>query len=305
MGILNTKKDKILNVWVLTDDKPGHSNQTEGLIKALSNYRQIKVTSPSLVTFMKAIRMLFFKLCDKEDARETPDLICGTGHQTHLSLLSYRRCFGGKTVVMMSPSIPFSLFDLCFIPRHDSPNKRDNVIETQGAINRVVPDISSQVANTGLILLGGPSKHYNWDSHKVVIYIQKILIVEPNIQWVIAGSRRTPLATYKEIKEQFQELELVLPDEVSPDWLPHKILETETVWVTSDSISMIYEALTSKAKTGIIELDYKKPTCITKEVDRLLSEGTVVSIKSDKQAAPSTIYEADRCAKILLEKFDL
>ena len=37
MNISNFKKDKTLNIWVLTDGKLGHANQTEGLVEALAN----------------------------------------------------------------------------------------------------------------------------------------------------------------------------------------------------------------------------------------------------------------------------
>ncbi len=306
MNISNTKKDNVLNVWVLTDERPGHANQTEGLAEALSKYREIKITRPSLITKIQALKMWLLHWCDKKNHQESPDLIIGTGHQTHLSLLAYKKCYGGKVVVMMSPSLPYFLFDLCFIPRHDNPCNKNNIIETTGAINRVVPNNSSHVKDTGLIMLGGPSKHYQWDSKKLIKQIQSVLKKQPETQWVIAGSRRTPQTTYDEIKANFPRIVLVHPEKVSKDWLPQRMHESEQIWVTADSISMIYEALTSGAKTGIIELGYDKPSRITREMDRLLSEGAVISLETlDRGLSINPIYEADRCAKLLLEKFEL
>jgi len=306
MNVPNIKKDNMLNIWVLTDGKLGHANQTEGLAEALANYRQIKITRPPLATSFQAIWMWLLKRCVKKIDQKYPDLIIATGHQTHLSLLAYKRCFGGKAVVMMSPSLPHGLFDLCFIPRHDNPRKKDNVIETLGAINRVVPNKSSHTENTGLILLGGPSKHYQWKSSKVVKQIQKLLIEKPHTKWIIASSRRTPITFYDEIKAQCPELELILPENTSLNWLSQKMLEVQQIWVTADSVSMIYEALTSGAQTGILELDYDKPSRITREMDRLLNEGITISLSSPKQVSSATfIYEADRCAKLLLKKFNL
>lgn len=306
MNISNFKKDNTLNIWVLTDGKLGHANQTEGLVEALANYRQIKITRPPLATSSQAIWMWLLKRCVKKNDQKSPDLIIGTGHQTHLSLLAYKKCFGGKAVVMMSPSLPHGLFDLCFIPRHDNPRKKDNVIETLGAINRVIPNKSSHTENTGLILLGGPSKHYQWKSSKVVKQIQKLLIENPRTQWIIASSRRTPITLHDEIKAQFPELELIFPEHTSLNWLSQKMLEVQQIWVTADSISMIYEALTSGAQTGILELDYDKPSRITKEMNRLLSEGIALSLEDPEQVLLTfSLYEADRCAKLLLEKFDL
>lgn len=306
----NNKND-VLNVWVVSDNKPGHYNQTEGLLQALSEYRKVKLERVPLVSLTKAIKMLFFKSCSKLPTEIRlpdlfPDLIMGTGHQTHMSLLAYRRCFGGKVVVMMSPSIPVRFFDLCFIPRHDKPSKRDNVVETLGAINRVIPDDSMRVKDQGLVLLGGPSKHFKWDSKKVIGQIRKLLECNPETKWIIAGSRRTPYVNYEEIRSRFPQAEMVLPDDVSPDWLPAKTLESGQIWVTADSISMIYEALTSGAKTGLLKLDFEKPTRITNEIDRLLDGGRIRSIDSNSaDQSLSPIYEANRCAKLLLEKLGL
>lgn len=306
MNISNTKKDKQLNVWVLTDERPGHANQTEGLAEALSKYRQIKITRPPLITNFQALKLWLLHWCGKNNDQESPDLIIGTGHQTHLSLMAYRKCYGGKVIVMMSPSLPYRFFDLCFIPIHDNPGKKYNIIETMGAINRVIPNTSSHVENTGLIMLGGPSKHYKWDSRKLVKQIKNVLKKQPQTQWVIAGSRRTPQTTYDEIKANFPGIVLVHPDKVSKDWLPQKMHESEQIWVTADSISMIYEALTSGAVTGILELAYDKPSRITREMDRLVSEGAVISLETlDRASSTTSIYEADRCAKLLLEKFKL
>ncbi|MEB8432553.1 ELM1/GtrOC1 family putative glycosyltransferase [Cocleimonas sp. KMM 6892] len=306
MNNLDAKKDRVLNVWVLTDGRPGHANQSEGLVEAISKYREVSISRPPLLTTLQALKMWLFNWCFKNKKEDAPDLIVGAGHQTHLSLLAYRRCFGGKVVVMMSPSLPSFFFDLCFIPRHDNPGNRSNIIETVGAINRVVPNTTSSVKDTGLIMLGGPSKHYQWSSKKLIKQIQNVLTKQPEIQWVIAGSRRTPQDTYDEVKTNFPELVLIVPENVSSDWLPQKMHESEQVWVTADSISMIYEALTSGAKAGVIELDYDKPSRITKEIDRLISEGAVDSLNTlDRPHTVTELYEADRCAKLLLEKFEL
>jgi len=305
MNIPTSRTNKILNIWAVSDGKPGHQNQIEGLIQGLSKYREIELIRMPMIPLPNFLGMLLLKACGKSSKRK-PDLIVGAGHHTHLSLLAYRRCFGGRVVVMMSPSLPNGFFDLCFIPRHDKPVNRKNVIETFGTINRVISDDSLRVANDGLILLGGPSKHFKWDSAKMNAQIQELLEQNPDTKWTIAGSRRTPHAIYKEIKNQFPQIKMVVPDEVSSEWLPARILKAGQIWVTTDSISMIYEALTSGAKTGILKLAHDKSTRITEEIDRLQSEGrvcTMDSARNDKSLHP--IYEADRCSKLLLKKFDL
>lgn len=311
----NSTKEQTLKIWIVSDGKPGHQNQSEGLIQSLDNHRHVEVSRIPPVSTSKALEMLILKKSGNlhEIHRQiAPDLIIGTGHQTHLSLLAYRRCFGGKVVIMMSPSLFAGLFDLCFIPRHDKPPKRKNIIETFGAINRVIPGGSRRNVNIGLILLGGLSKHYNWDPAKVISQMEQLFYLYSNIKWSIVGSRRTPIDMYKQIKEHFPQVEIIQPESVSSDWLPAKIIEAGHIWVTADSISMIYEALTSGAKTGVLKLDFGKSTRITEEIDRLQSENKVTTVDSisNEDSARNTkpfppIYEADRCGKLLLEKFDL
>jgi len=313
MDISHSQKNRVLNVWIVSDNKPGHYNQTEGLVQAISQYRDVKLERMPLVSRTNSIKMLFFSSCHgtEQYSKNKPDVIIGAGHKTHMSLLAYRRCFGGRAVVMMSPSLPLGLFDLCFIPRHDQPKKVDNVVQTLGAINRVIPS-KNQHENKGLILLGGPSKHFKWDSEKVLEQIKTLVNRQKSIDWKIAGSRRTPSDCYEKIKAKLPELPVILPEDVSREWLPDTIGQSGQVWVTEDSVSMVYESLTSGAKTGLLRLLTEKPTRVTEEIDRLLIEGSLlaegsirtISSGSEKKMQ-AVIYEADRCAKLLLKKFGL
>ncbi len=297
-----------LTVWAVTDNKPGHQNQVEGLVEALSNYRKVNLNWMHAINFTTNIWMLLTKRCD-DCSGNTPDLIVGAGHHTHLTLLALKRCCGGRVIIMMSPSLPLGFFDLCFIPRHDNPPQKANVVETLGAINRMIPS-QSQLSETGLILIGGPSRHYDWNSEAVINQVLSVIEKNSSVQWIIAGSRRTPDKCYKALRSHFPDSMIVPPEEVSKDWLPLKMQETEQIWVTSDSISMIYEALTSGAVTGVLRLDYERSSRVSKEIDRLIAERRIHTLSQIKyivseKEVTSTLYEADRCAKLLLKKMDL
>ncbi len=271
----------------------------------MSNYRQLETRWLEPLSFGKSIRSLVTGRCDSFQHTPLPDLIMGAGHKTHWALLALKRCFGGRTIVLMRPSLPLAFFDLCLIPRHDNPSDKDNVIETLGAINRVLLSSTRKVGR-GLILLGGESRHFHWNTQNVMVQIKTLLNTQPKTMWTIAGSRRTPASCYDAIKAKIPESELVLPDEVTTDWLPQKIQESEQIWVTQDSISMIYEALTSGAKTGLIQLDQAlKRSRVGEEINRLLAEGRLATLSQAAKTQVTLINEADRCAKLLLEKFEL
>ena len=251
--------------------------------------------------------MLLTKRCDYCPAN-SPDLIVGAGHQTHLTLLALRRCCGGRIILMMSPSLPLSFFDLCFIPRHDNPPEKANVVETLGAINRMKPS-QSRLPNTGLILIGGPSRHFNWKSETVIREVESVIEENTDVKWEIAGSRRTPAECYEVLRLHYPDNVIILPEQVSKDWLPIKMQKTEQIWITADSISMIYESLTSGALTGVLQLEYEKSSRVTKEIERLIAENRVQTLKPNSivpdKVTNTPVYEADRCAKILLQKMEL
>ena len=70
-----------------------------------------------------------------------PDLILGAGHATHLVLWWLARKHRTQSIVMMKPSLPMAWFSLCLVPAHDFrvPPQGENLIVTQGALNRVAP----------------------------------------------------------------------------------------------------------------------------------------------------------------------
>ena len=295
--------DNPLFIWAVTDNKPGHRNQIEGLIGALEKYRSTTIHWVDIESQTNPLRSLLTARCTQDS--KSPTLLIGAGHKTHLHLLTLRRCYGGRIILMMKPSLPLFLFDLCFIPRHDKPTASDKVIETIGAINRVTPTQEHQ-QNKGLILLGGESKHYKWNSGIVTHQLVSLIKNNLPIEWLIAGSRRTPDDAYRGVKNLLPHIKQIHPDDVTSDWLPQQMQQAGQIWITEDSVSMVYEALSSGAKTGILSLDSDKASRVTKEMSRLVKEKRVMTLKSMHKASNNTpLNEADRCAKLLLEKFEL
>ena len=98
-----------------------------------------------------------------------PNLIIGAGHRTHFSILAAKRAYGGKSIVLMKPSLPYFIFDLCLVPEHDNPPKRANIISTIGALNPLGLDgLHEKKPSSNLILIGGPSPHYKWDNNLII-----------------------------------------------------------------------------------------------------------------------------------------
>ena len=179
-------------VWRFSDGKAGHDDQSRGLLEALARLRAVETLTLEPLPPLTGLRVWLsgYRLPAWRDM-PTPDIVLGAGHRTHLSLLAARRVYGGKAVVLMRPSLPLSLFDLCLIPEHDAPPTRRNVLVTRGALNRIQPSTALEPSR-GLLLIGGPSAHFAWDNENLHRQIAAIVAADPAMQWTLTTSRRTP-----------------------------------------------------------------------------------------------------------------
>mgnify|MGYP000594875175 CR=1 FL=1 len=101
------------------------------------------------------------------------DIAIGAGHKTHLHLLAVKRCLNAKIVVIMKPSLPLKLFDLCVIPQHDDVKSVSNVFITNTTLVNFNLNTKKK-ENTALFLIGGPSKHFYWNSKILLEQIKNI-----------------------------------------------------------------------------------------------------------------------------------
>lgn len=296
-----------LQLWLITDNKPGHRNQLEGLTNALAEFIPLKHhwydAGNTLPARYETIVTMF-----KEALLKKPDLIIAAGHNTHLLLLISRFLFGGKAIVIMKPSFPLRLFDLALIPQHDGHHRQSNVISTLGAINKIKPS-KTHDKNIGLFLIGGPSKHYGWNSRQMAEQIETLIDSSPDIRWKLTTSRRTPDDFFPLLKQLNNKLAIIPHTETGPDWLPNQLCESGFVWVSEDSVSMIYEALTSGASTGLLEVPMLKNGRIQQGIQDLLTSKALYRVtdwlnKTNKPYSDLQLNEAQRCAELILKHFN-
>jgi len=271
-----TDKSQLV-VWRFIDGKPGHENQTQGLLDALSEKRVLKIFDIKPESFLLALKYLFKKSFPLQD-RMKPDMVMGAGHATHLSVLAVKRSFAAKAIVLMKPSWPTALFDLCIVPEHDGLAAKGSVITTLGVLNRIIPSARLE-PDYGVILIGGPSAHYDWHDDAMIERIQLILEASDK-QWVIATSRRTPDSFVEKIKAlSFDNLTVVVAEDTDADWLPQQLQRAGNVWITEDSVSMVYEALTAGANCGILPVQRKQDSRVSAGIDNLIEDGRLTSFE--------------------------
>ena len=237
-----------------------------------------------------------------------PDLLIGAGHSTHLSLIAAQRARGGKTIVLMKPSLPTFFFDLCIIPEHDRAPQAKNVLVTQGVLN-AVQSSTKLSPRRGLILIGGPSKHFGWSDTGIAAQVKEIISSTPETDWTLTTSRRTP-AGFLQIASELKasNLRIVPVEDTKQGWVTKQMATSGQIWVSEESASMIYEALSSGAGVGLLSCPSQRPSRITEGVLTLKYKGYVTPFSSWRpgdalQAPPETLAEADRCARWIAERW--
>jgi hypothetical protein len=318
-----------LRVWLITDEKPGHKNQLKGLAQSLGRLTAVDISwigtdkldvhwwqlinRKKLSAIQQAVSKLNAHQATSLDIEAAaPDMVIGAGHATHKALLALKKVYHSFSVVLMKPSLPYRFFDAAVIPSHDSPPERADILSTQGVLNVVRPNTGPRDED-GLILIGGISKHYEWSSEKVVASVTTI-IEKDQRHWHLTNSRRTPDDFMPSLQTKLAQLQLTSRvtlwpyQETPPSWLPEQLKSTNRVWVTPDSVSMVYEALTSSAPTGIIELTPSRQGRIVRGIEKLIAEkklSTVSAWLTSGVICPPAIdfCEADKAANWLLKMY--
>lgn len=296
----------MLNIWLISDGKRGHENQSLGLIEALCRKTNCKIAT---VSVRKGWPYFFYWLSGRFPANENqprPDIVIGAGHAAHWAILAARRAQGGKAIVLMKPSLPLSWFDRVIVPEHDNLKPRANLLSTRGPINRIQPG-TSQNANSGLMLIGGPSSEYGWNETALLKQIHLIALHQPEVAWTLTTSRRTPQGLLSNVdKLGLNNIKTIAYDKVDSNWLPQHLAQSAQAWVTPDSASMVYEALTSGASVGCFELPYLQPGRVALGLKNLVKDGYVTEFSEWERCGklkPNSqpLDEAERCADKILQ----
>jgi uncharacterized protein len=278
-------------VWRFSDAKAGHDSQSLGLVDALK--RCVPLVSYDIpVTPGAGLDWLRGRFPDAA-LLPAPWLVIGAGHSTHLPLLAARRARGGRTVVLMTPDLPKRWFDLCIIPDHDRPRPAANVLTTRGSLNRmqaVARAADCRPNRRGLLMIGGPSRHYHWDHAQVIEQLAGVIRYSPVHHWVLTTSRRTPPGFAERVRDMLfnRNLKLTIHSwRDTPDpWLAVQLQRACCTWVTEDSVSMIYEALTAAVPVGLLSVPPRRQDRIVRGVDALVATGNVMRFNHWSKGVP-------------------
>jgi len=293
-------------IRIISEGRPGHENQSVGLAQALARRTGAEI---EIIQIPPTWNLMVRRRAALVIRQGNPQLVMGAGHKVHLPLWFAARKFGARSVIIMEPTWPKRWFDLCVLPQHDSDSGATNprIITTLGALNRV-PETRPTKAARGLILVGGPSKSHGWDGQTTTRATVAVINSRPELSWTLSDSRRTPAKFLEQLRAQNVRAEIISHQQTKPDWVPTQLMAATEAWATEDSVSMIYEAVTAGARTGVLPVPAIKPNADpVRAVQKLVREGYATSFaewsrNGQQLPAPKPLHETGRCADVILEK---
>jgi len=318
---------KPLSIVAYFDGRLGHEKQTQGILDALSGMTSINVDSIKVsvapVVYVKnwtTYLLPFLQGVKPEGFSHPVDLIIGTGTHTHIPMLISKKlqCKYSegqvRVVTCMSPEdLLRNKFDLCFIPMHDEPAPEANVFVTQGPPNTVKYE-GRQQSEKGLILVGGlDTKSHVWKSAEIIEQVRTIIDKDPAIHWTVSSSPRTPEETCRSLEDMagnLQQLSFFRSKDTPSGWVEEQYASNGTVWVTADSISMVYEALTAGCSVGILQVEWlRQDNKFNKSLQFLTEKEMIVDFAAWTQGASmptrkdEQLNESLRCAWEILRRW--
>ena len=128
---------------------------------------------------------------------------------------------------------------------------------------------------------------------------------DKDISWTIANSRRTP-EIFSQLVETRLKRKIVYWSDVDKDWLENELAQCGSTWVTPDSISMVYEALTTQGRVGIFDMNPLGGSGkISSSIDRLVKAGRLgrSSLGSllEQLETFEPLQESHRCAQHIID----
>lgn len=272
-----------MKVLFLKDNKPGHYNQTEGLLLYLKDifpnleveYIDVEIKSKLSRKILRLLLNSFTSFFEKESSlkyipffykkfevpKNKPDLIISTGGNVSNINAWFAKSYNCKNILngalrgLKEELFTFitTVIDLGY-KNQIILDVAPSLISEQMIENKTQEFILNNNINKNqeyyTLLIGGNGSGYNFDIdfyNDLISFVKKIS-KKDNIRWLITTSRRTPLEIeeklFFELKD-YSEYFVSYNKKEEKVMLPFLGLATK-VFVTEESSSMISEAISSK-----------------------------------------------------------
>ena len=252
-----------MHIYWFQDSKIGHLNQVQALLGEMAKEIDFSITKISCQD--RKILNWLQPYSTPEYIEESEDeltLLIGAGHSTYPCILKTQKLFKQSksiiSVAILKPSFNSNAFDLICAPEHDYPGriKARNIHTFKGSlalISSVEP-----IKNKAMIAIGGSSKHYLFDDDLVEKQIKYILTTHPGHHFQIYNSRRTPENLNTKIlsmSNAFANFSFIDSRTTVASSFQDALHSSEIKFVTPDSSNLVFEALSSRGKTYLMQIE--------------------------------------------------
>lgn len=276
---------KTINVLILSDELPGHVNQSRGLVNWLSRRYTIKSNELSIKLHYKGLAQILLPWllhCQHSPTRliqwfysysqkqiEKPDLIISTGGSTSFLNVTLARDWQIPNIFIGSRRRLYS-----------NDFSAHLTLEATGQANNIIMDLAPTLTEQAILLnhgqnlrqalniqkeqklymlaMGGDGAgyRYNQEACQQIAQLMTELSLRDNCRWILTTSRRTGAGMEGKLK-QFINPKL-LADAVWWNDSPRKIMNAymgaaDCIFISIDSMSMISEAIASQKPTILLQ----------------------------------------------------
>jgi mitochondrial fission protein ELM1 len=270
----------------------------------------------------------------KEMLKKEYDFVINTGSYLSSIGLLISKVKKSKYIQIMLPSfIPLKKIDFLIIPYHDflriKKKKLKNLIITNGSLN---PFTKKELEEEGKILeanikgknkkiigilIGGDDQNYKIDIEWGKIFIEELKKFKNRYDIILSTSKRTSWNVVNFLKEELNKFENLkyfeIPQEAKISYYKGIIGLSDIIFVTEDSINMIFESLTGGKPVIVIGVKRKKRKLIFDyTIEKLIKEDFIIYIPYEKiftlekeilnVKKGQEINEAKQCVQKILEK---
>ena len=265
------------SAWCVTDGSAGTISQVKGLALAMNldfELKEVKLNFPwnvMPVGIIPVLKSTFVNLFDFNSS-DVPKYIITCGRKSVYLSLFLKKLHRSKvvTIHIQNPKSNFDDFDVIVAPTHDNLNY-PNTINSLLAINHISQKLieeemkkfsylfKNDVVPLCGVLIGGQSNNYLFDKKETIKLIKQLKEIKNNnlLKFFFLFSRRTNQFIVDQISKSFGESDIVWSD---CDENPYIALLGYSKYMicTSDSVSMISEAITSMKPVYIFRLKSNK-----------------------------------------------
>jgi uncharacterized protein len=241
---------------LLTEGMHGMISQVEGLAKALDlEFMHKKI---ELNNFWKLFPPKITPVQDfvfKNKINNDFDIVISCGRKSVIPSIYLKKKFKNKiiNIHIQQPKVSLNNFDFIVAPEHDGL-AGNNVLNSKGAIHYLtnneldenesyLKDKTDNQKKIVTLIIGGPTKHYDYDLKIIDEIFKKIEnnFLNNDYQLIVIPSMRTPQHIIDKAKDFFGDGQIIIPNVDKKAYLS-ALKISDHIIVTCDSTSMISEA---------------------------------------------------------------